>query len=82
MPIVEIYRVRVDPANVDRLLEIHDAAVAEYREQVPELLAIDLVRLDGDVWLDNIIRWSEPVDDARRAAASACTPTGPGTRRP
>jgi hypothetical protein len=74
MPILEIYRVRVDPANVDRLLEIHDAAVAEYQEQVPELLGIDLVRLDDDVWLD-IIRWSEPVDEERLAAASACTPT-------
>jgi hypothetical protein len=74
MPIVEIYRVRVDPANVERLLEIHDAAVTEFQEQVPELLGIDLVPLDDDVWLD-IIRWSEPVDDARLAAASACTPT-------
>jgi hypothetical protein len=73
MPTVEIYRVRVDPANVDRLLEIHDAAVAEFQEQVPELLGIDLVRLEDDVWLD-IIRWSEPVDDERLAAASACTP--------
>jgi hypothetical protein len=74
VPIVEIYRVRVDPANVERLLEIHDAAVAEYQQRVPELLGIDLVRLDDDVWLD-IIRWSEPVDDERLAAASACTPT-------
>jgi hypothetical protein len=74
MPIVEIYRVRVDPANVARLLEIHDAAVAEYQERVPELLGIDLVRLDDDVWLD-IIRWSELVDEERLAAASACVPT-------
>jgi hypothetical protein len=74
MPIVEIYRVRIDPANVDRLLEIHEAAVAEFKEQVPELLGIDLVRLDDDVWLD-IIRWSAPVDDERLAAASGRTPT-------
>jgi len=73
MLIVEIYRVRVDPANVDRLLEIHEAAVAEYQEQLPELLGIDLVRLDHDHWLD-VIRWSGPVDDERMAAASACTP--------
>ena len=38
MPIIEIYRVRVDPANVERLLEIHDEAVAEYQEHIPELL--------------------------------------------
>jgi hypothetical protein len=37
MSVVEIYRVKVDPAKVGRLLEIHDQAVAEYQEQVPEL---------------------------------------------
>jgi hypothetical protein len=74
VPTIEIYRVRIDPANVDRLLAIHDAAVAEYRQQVPELLGIDLVRLDDDVWLD-IIRWSETADPERLAAAAECTPT-------
>jgi hypothetical protein len=68
MPIVEIFRVRVDPANVERLLEIHDEAVAEYQEHIPELLGIELVRLDEDTWLD-IIRWSEPVDPQRLEAA-------------
>jgi hypothetical protein len=74
MPTIEIYRVRIDPANVERLLEIHDAAVAEYQEQVPELLAAELVRLDDEVWLD-ILRWSGPVDPSRIEAAAACTPT-------
>jgi hypothetical protein len=73
MPIIEIYRVKVEPANVERMLEIHDAAVAEYQEQVPELLGAELVRLDGDVWLD-VLRWSGPVDEARMNAAAACTP--------
>lgn len=68
MPIIEIYRVRVDRANVERLLEIHDEAVAEYQEHIPELLGIELVRLDGDTWLD-IIRWSGPVDPQRLEAA-------------
>jgi hypothetical protein len=68
MPIIEIYRVRVDPANVERLLEIHDEAVAEYQEHIPELLGIELVRLDEDTWLD-IIRWSGPVDTGRLEAA-------------
>lgn len=72
MPIIEIYRVRVDPANVERLLEIHDEAVAEYQEHIPELLGIELVRLDEDTWLD-IIRWSGPVDPQRMEAA-ACGP--------
>jgi hypothetical protein len=74
VPIIEIYRVRIDPANVERLLEIRDAAVAEFRAQVPELLQADLVRLDGDVWLD-ILRWSEPVDPERIESSAACTPT-------
>jgi hypothetical protein len=74
VPIIEIYRVKVDPAKVERLLEIHDAAVAEYREQVPELLSGELVRLADDVWL-HVLRWSAPVEDERLEAAAACTPT-------
>jgi hypothetical protein len=74
MPAIEIYRARIDPANVERLLEIRSAAVAEFQKQVPELLQADLVRLDEDVWLD-ILVWSEPVDPERIETAAACTPT-------
>lgn len=74
MPIIEIYRVRIDPADVERLLEIREAAVAEFREQVPELLQADLVRLDGDRWLD-VLTWSEAVDPERIGKAAECTPT-------
>jgi hypothetical protein len=74
MPIIEIYRARIDPASVERVLEIRDAAVAEFREQVPELLQADLVRLDGDTWLD-ILTWSEPVAGERIEQAAACTPS-------
>ena len=73
MPTIEIYRVRIDPADVDRLLEIRAAAVAEFQEQVPELVRADLVRLDDDVWLD-ILTWSEPVDPDRMNEAAQCTP--------
>jgi hypothetical protein len=52
MPSIEIYRVRIDPAHAERLLEIRAAAVAEFRDQVPELLSADLVRPADDVWLD------------------------------
>jgi hypothetical protein len=72
LPVIEIYRVKVDPGKVGRLLEIHDQAVAEYQEQVPELEGIELVRLDDDTWLD-IIRWSAPVEPERLEAA-ACSP--------
>ena len=68
MSIIEIYRAKVDPAKVERLLEIHDQAVAEYQEKVPELEGIELVRLDDDTWLD-IIRWSGPVDPQRLESA-------------
>jgi hypothetical protein len=74
VPTIEIYRVRIDPANVDRLLEIRDAAVAEFREQVPELVRAELVRLEGDIWLDTLA-WSGPVDPDRIEAAAQCTPT-------
>jgi hypothetical protein len=57
---------------VGRLLEIHDQAVAEYQEQVPELEGIELVRLDDETWLD-IIRWSADADPQRLEAA-ACSP--------
>ena len=73
MPEIEIYRVKIDPANVDRLLEIRGAAVAEFQEQVPELVRAELVRLDDDVWLD-ILTWSAPVDPGRIDAAAQCTP--------
>jgi hypothetical protein len=72
MSIVEIYRVKVDPAQVGRLLEIHDQAVAEYQQQVPELEGIELVHLDDETWLD-IICWSAPADPQRLEAA-ACSP--------
>jgi hypothetical protein len=73
MPSIEIYRVRIDPANVERLLEVRAAAVAEFQEAVPELVQADLVRLDGDEWLD-VLTWSGPVDAERIAAAAECTP--------
>jgi Cys-tRNA synthase (O-phospho-L-seryl-tRNA:Cys-tRNA synthase) len=73
MPDIEIYRVTVDPANVGRLLEIRAAAVAEFQEQVPELLQADLVRLGDGSWLD-ILTWSGPVAAERIDAAARCTP--------
>ena len=74
MPSIEIYRVRIDPANVERLLEVRAVAVAEFQRQMPELLHADLVRLDGDEWL-GVLTWSEPVDPERIGKASGCTPT-------
>ena len=66
--IIEVYRVRVDRADVARLLEVRGAALAEFREPVPELRQADLVRLDDDVWLD-IRTWMKAVDPATVRAA-------------
>ena len=73
MPTVEIYRVKVNPGDVERLLEIRDAAVAEFRDQIPELLQADLVRLEDDVWLD-VLTWSEPVAPERIEKAAERDP--------
>lgn len=74
MPTIEIYRAKIDPANVERLLEIRADAVAEFQAQLPELVRAELVALGDDVWLD-ILLWSEPVDDERIARASEAAPT-------
>ena len=73
MPIVEIHRLRIDPSNGPRLLEIRGAAMAELREQVPELWQADLVRLGDDVWLE-ICTWSRTVDPGRIESVVAGSP--------
>jgi hypothetical protein len=73
VPSIEIYRARIERANVARLLRIRADAVAEFQEQVPELLRAELVRLDDETWLDMLV-WSEPVDEERISRASQVTP--------
>ena len=70
MPILEIYRAKIDPADVQHLLEIRAAAVAEFQEHVPELLQADLVHLHDDVWLDVLV-WSAEVEEERVSRAAA-----------
>jgi hypothetical protein len=74
MPTIEIYRVKIEPADAERLLEIRASAVAEFQQQVPELLRAELVRLDDETWLD-VLLWSGPVDPDRIEEAAQCTPT-------
>jgi hypothetical protein len=74
MPMLEIYRAKIAPADVDHLLEIRAAAVAEFQEQLPELLHADLVHLHDDVWLDVLV-WSAEVDEDRVSRAAAAAPT-------
>ena len=67
---VEIHRIKIDPANVDRLLQLRGPALVELQMKCPQLRQADLVRLGDDVWLD-ILTWSGPV--ISRAAAQAPT---------
>jgi hypothetical protein len=73
MAYIEIYRARIDPGNVDRLLKIRSDAVAEFQRLVPELRRADLVRLDDDVWLD-VLTWSAPVSEEQVAEAAEAAP--------
>jgi hypothetical protein len=73
MPMLEIYRAKIDPASVERLLEIRADAVAQFRQQAPELLRAELVHLQDDVWLDVLV-WSTELDEERISQAAAAAP--------
>ncbi len=56
---VQVYRAKVDPANVARLLEVRPQAIAQAQAACPMLVRAELIRLDEQTWLD-ILTWSEP----------------------
>ena len=66
---VQVFRAKVDPANVDRLLEIRPRAIAQAREACPVLVRAELVRLDEETWLD-VVTWTAP-DGAEQLMARA-----------
>jgi hypothetical protein len=53
--LVEIRKVRIDPAAITRVLELRGTL----REHAPHLRQADLVRLGDDVWLDVRILWED-----------------------
>jgi hypothetical protein len=59
-----VWRARVPEGNVERLLEIRPAAIAEAQDLCPKLLGADLVRLEDGTWLD-VLRWSAPDGEER-----------------
>jgi hypothetical protein len=67
---VEIRRVRIEPANVERFLQIRGVAMLELQRRCPQLRQADLVRLGDDTWLD-ILTWSGPVDRERTGRTPA-----------
>jgi hypothetical protein len=54
---LHIWRAPVPEDDVERLLEVRPAAIAEAQGVCPELLGADLVRLEDGTWLD-VLRWS------------------------
>ena len=54
---LHVWRAKVDDEDVERLLAVRPAAIAEAQRLCPELLRADLVRLGDGTWLD-ILTWS------------------------
>lgn len=64
---LQVWRTRVPDGNVEPLLAIRPAAIAEAQRLCPDLVAADLVRLDDGTWLD-VLRWSTPDGEERLMA--------------
>lgn len=66
---VHVFRATVDPANVERLLEVRPKAIAQAQAVCPALVRAELARLDEQTWLD-ILVWSA-ADGAEQLMARA-----------
>jgi hypothetical protein len=67
---LQVWRARVPEGNIEPLLEVRPAAIAEAQELCPELVGADLVRLEDGTWLD-VLRWSVPDGEERLMAQAA-----------
>jgi hypothetical protein len=54
---LQVWRAKVPEANIERLLAVRPAAIAEAQRLCPELLRADLVRLADGTWLD-VLAWT------------------------
>lgn len=61
---LQVWHARVSERDVEQLLALRPAAIAEARRLCPELLAADLVRREDGTWLD-VLRWSRPDGEER-----------------
>ena len=61
---LQVWHARVPEDNVEQLLDLRPAAIAEAQRLCPQLLAAELVRLDDGTWLD-VLRWSAPDGEER-----------------
>ena len=56
---VQVWKAKVADDNVEELLSVRPAAIAEARRLCPVLVRADLVRASDGVWLD-VLTWSAP----------------------
>jgi hypothetical protein len=54
---LQVWQAKVADADVERLLAVRPAAIAEAQRLCPDLLRADLVRLSDGTWLD-VLTWS------------------------
>ena len=54
---VQVWRAKVADENVEQLLAVRPAAIAEAKRLCPELARAELVRVGEGVWLD-VLTWS------------------------
>jgi hypothetical protein len=64
---LHVWRAKVSDADVERLLAVRPAAIAEAQRLCPELLRADLVRLSDGTWLD-VLTWSRADGEERLMA--------------
>lgn len=66
---VQVWRAKVADEQVERLLAVRPAAIAEAKRLCPDLLRADLVRLGDGTWLD-VLTW-RVADGEERLMAKA-----------
>lgn len=64
---VQVWRAKVADENVEPLLAVRRAAIAEAQRLCPELLGAELVTVGDGTWLD-LLRWSVPDGEERLMA--------------
>ncbi|HVM07718.1 MAG TPA: hypothetical protein VM345_04600 [Acidimicrobiales bacterium] len=66
---LQVWRARVNDGDVESLLEVRPAAIAEAKRLCPELLRAELVDAGDGVWLD-VLTWSVADGEERLMAKS------------
>lgn len=64
---VQVWRAKVGEDDVEKLLAVRPAAVAEAMRLCPDLVRADLVRAGDGTWLD-VLTWTVPDGEERLMA--------------